>query len=132
MLFSLGSFGGRGEKIMDECLCGGGVGGGVESLYPAVRFVVQRLKLTMFSCILNPDWLLVMSTTLCPTQIPHGVPCVSCVNLYHTTFLTTAKRGLQPPILSFQQKVTDFSTKINQNFFRIVAHSNILTFEIVL
>ena len=77
---SLGSFGGMGEKFMDECLCvgwGGGGGGGVDRLYPPVRFVGQRLKLTVFSCILNPDWLLVISTTLCPTQIPQGVPCVS-------------------------------------------------------
>ena len=36
------------------CVCVGGV----DSLYPAVRFVGQRLKLTVFSCILNPDWLL--------------------------------------------------------------------------
>ena len=26
-----------------------------------VRFVCHRLKLTVFSCILNPDWLLLMS-----------------------------------------------------------------------
>ena len=73
---SLGSFGGRGEKFMDECLCVCGGGGG-DRLYPAVRFVGQRLKLTVFSCILNPDWLLEISNTLCPTQIPQGVPCVS-------------------------------------------------------
>ena len=73
---SLGSFGGRGEKFMNECLSGDGAGE-MDRLYHAVRFVGLRLKLTVFSCILNPDWLLVISTTLCPTQIPQGVPCVS-------------------------------------------------------
>ena len=70
---SLGSFGGRGEKFMDECLC---VCGG-DRFYHAVRFVGRRLKLTVFRCILNPDWLLVISTTLCPTQIPQRVHFVS-------------------------------------------------------
>ena len=61
---------------MNVTLCGDGVGR-VDRLYPAFRFVSQRLKLTVFSCILNPDWLLLMRTTLCHTQIPQGVPCVS-------------------------------------------------------
>ena len=42
---------------------------GVDRLYPAVRFVGQRLKLPVFSCILNPDWLLVM--------VPPSVPLKS-------------------------------------------------------
>ena len=37
-----------------------------------------------------------------------------------------------PPVYDFQQKVTDFTTQIDQNFFPNVAHSNIFTFEIVL
>ena len=60
---------------MNVCVCVWG--GRLDRLYPAVRFVGQRLKLTVFNCILNPDWLLEISNTLCPTQIPHGVPCVS-------------------------------------------------------
>ena len=82
---------------------------------------------------MNPDWLLLLSTTRCPTQIPQGVHCVSLVNLYHNTFLTTAKRGLRRLIFSFQQKkVTDVTAQINQNLFPIVSHSNIFTLEIVL
>ena len=72
----LGSIGGRGEKFVDGgvCVCvwKGGGGGGErdgEGCNPPVRFVCQRLmlnlhRLTLVSCILNHDLLLLLSATL--------------------------------------------------------------------
>ena len=65
--------GGMGELFWGECVHDGD---------GPVRFVCQRLKLnlhrlTVLSCIFNSDWLLLLSTILCPTQIPQSVHCVS-------------------------------------------------------
>ena len=76
----LGSFGGRGENFVDESVrvCVEGGGEVCITCNSPVRLVCQRLmlnfhQLTVVSCILNHDWLLLLSITLCPAQYHQGV-----------------------------------------------------------
>ena len=59
------------------CVCvEGRAGGDGEGCNLSVCFVCQRL-MSKVSCILNHDWLLLLSSTVCPGQIPQGVNCSS-------------------------------------------------------
>ena len=65
------------------CCCFFRNGEGYSLILPPVRFVFQRLMLnfhrsTVFSCvyIFNHDWLFLLSTILCPAQIPQSVYCI--------------------------------------------------------